>query len=213
EQLPYPLLGPAEHILELHVGASTIRAGGLGDIWPGVEPLRQLVEAAVELAYPSLEQSLQFLQPVLEPVARLLHLAQSVDQDVLELALADDVGPEQPQQDPAPEDADPACARGRVPRDARALGQVAGRLAGRRLPRCSLDPKAFQLRHPLGQERSGALERLAPLDGVLASKAPYARIFGAVDHLSENSCGFVQVRVRPDRPGRIGPDGVLQRGE
>src|SRR5207248_1497387 len=98
--------------------APPLRGCGLGDIRPGVELSGQLVEAVPELvgcpgqvadaSADLLQKALDRANGILESVARLLHLAQARDEDVLELALTDEVGPKQPEQDPAPEDAKPA---------------------------------------------------------------------------------------------------------
>ena len=109
---------------------------------------------------------------VLEPVARALELVQAGDEQGLELALADQVRPEQPEQHPSPEAADPA--RYETVRPSDRLGPSRRKPAAREpgVSRVSrLGSEALELRHALGEEGGRPVDRLPRLDRVPARAA------------------------------------------
>ena len=106
EQLAHALLRPAEDVLEARVGAVLPGLGLLGDVGLGVELGLEPVEPAVGFA----KRALELPHRVLEPVARAFEVLDPDRKQRLELALADEIRAQQPQQQSAVEPADHARA-------------------------------------------------------------------------------------------------------
>src|SRR5205823_10609818 len=110
-----------------------------------IDPCDQTVGAFGDLAGERLNDA----NGVLKPVAGALELVQPGDEERLQLPLPDQVRPQEPEHDAAPEAADPAGPRGRVPADRRPVTQEAERPRGRRLTPCPLGSEALELWNPL----------------------------------------------------------------